>query len=141
MAVSSRRRARELVLKALYAEDVGEGDHEEIKNVIICDETLSENAVRFGRNLFTLLAEHRKWADQVIASLAENWDINRIARIDRAIMQMALVELSQMPDVPVKVVLDEAIELAKTYSTSESASFINGILDRYVQEMLEKRLT
>jgi len=139
MAGTQRQRARELVLKALYAEDVGEGDHEEIKNVIINDDSLSENTILFGRTLFAQLAEHRRWADEIIASLAENWDIDRIARIDRSIMQMALVELREMPDIPVKVVLNEAIELAKKYSTSESAGFINGILDRYVKEMMEKR--
>jgi len=139
MAGTQRQRARELVLKALYAEDVGEGDHEEIKNVIINDDSLSENTILFGRTLFAQLAEHRRWADEIIASLAENWDIDRIARIDRSIMQMALVELREMPDIPVKVVLNEAIELAKKYSTGESAGFINGILDRYVKEMMEKR--
>jgi N utilization substance protein B len=139
MAGTQRQRARELVLKALYAEDIGEGDHEEIKNVIIVDASLSEKTILFGRTLFTQLAEYRQWADEIIASLAENWDIDRIARIDRSIMQMALVELREMPDIPVKVVLNEAIELAKKYSTSESAGFVNGILDRYVKEMMEKR--
>lgn len=136
MTESPRRRARELVLKALYAESVGQGDRDEITRVIIADESLSDNALEFGRKLYSLLGEHRAWADETIASLAENWDIKRMARIDRGIMEMALVELREMPDIPVKVSLNEAIELAKKYSTGESAAFINGILDRFVKERL-----
>ncbi|HUV30259.1 MAG TPA: transcription antitermination factor NusB [Acidobacteriota bacterium] len=133
MADTARRRARELVLKALYAESVGGRDPDEIVSAIIAAGSLSKRAYEFARALFLLVCQHRQWADEVISSLAENWDIERIALVDRSIMQMALVELREMPDVPVKVTLNEAIELAKEYSTGESAAFINGILDSFVK--------
>jgi len=133
--LSPRRLTRELVLKALYASECGETRSEEIFAEIVRNRKLSEKNVRFAHTLFSLTGQHRDWADRLISSLAENWDINRIAAIDRTILQMALVELQHMPDTPVKVVLNEAIELARKFSTSESPGFVNGILDGYVKKM------
>ena len=117
---SPRRRARELVLKALYAEAVGEWDYREIESDIIADDELSARALKFARSLYTAVRENRQWADEIISSLAENWKLERIATVDRSIMQIALTELKETPDVPVKAVINEALELAKTFSTSAS---------------------
>ena len=73
-------------------------------------------------------------ADEYIAGLAENWHLERIAAIDRNILRMAITELEMIPDTPVKVVLNEAIELAKKFSTIESSKFVNGILDNFVKQ-------
>ncbi len=132
---SPRRLARELVLQSLYASDSGETQPEESFADIIKDQGLKEKNVLFARTLFSLTRQHRDWADQQISKLAEHWDINRIAAIDRTILQMALVELEHVPDTPVKVVLNEAIELARKFSTSKSPGFVNGILDGYVKRM------
>lgn len=132
---SPRRLARELVLQSLYASESGETQPEESFAEIIRDHKLSEKNVLFARTLFSLTMQHRDWADEQIAKLSEHWDINRIAAIDRTILQMALVELEHVPDTPVKVVLNEAIELARKFSTSESPGFVNGILDGYVKRM------
>jgi N utilization substance protein B len=78
--------------------------------------------------------KQKDWADGIIAKLAENWDVERIAVIDRIILQMALVEMKSMPDIPIKVAINEAIELGKKFSTRQSSAFINGILDRYVKD-------
>jgi len=135
MALSPRRRARELVLKGLYAWDVGVTDAGEVKRTIITDDSLSSQTLQFAHTLFSLVCDNHDWADRVISSLAENWDIERVAKIDRNILRMGLVELKEMPDVPIKVVLNEAIELAKKYSTGESSAFINGILDSFVKKL------
>ncbi len=132
---SPRRLARELVLQSLYASESGETQPEESFAEIIKDHKLSEKNVQFVHTLFSLTMQHRDWADQQISKLAEHWDVNRIAAIDRTILQMALVELEHVPDTPVKVVLNEAIELARKFSTSESPGFVNGILDGYVKKM------
>jgi len=87
------------------------------------------------RQFFLLVRKYKDWADRVIGELAEHWKVERIALIDRILLRMALVELREMPDTPVKVAINEAIELAKKYSTGESSSFINGILDRYAKNM------
>ena len=133
MASSSRHLARELVLQGLYALESDGGDEDEVLAGIIDDPRLSERHRTFARELFRLTVERRAWAEEQIATLAEHWDLKRIACIDRLIMCMAMVELTEMVDVPVKVVLDEAIELAKTYSTAQSSRFINGILDRFIK--------
>lgn len=130
---SPRRLARELVLQSLYASESGETQPEVSFAEIIRDHKLSEKNVQFAHTLFSLTRQHSNWADSQIAELAEHWDVNRIAAIDHTILQMALVELEHIPDTPVKVVLNEAIELARKFSTSESPSFVNGILDGYVK--------
>ena len=135
MQKSPRHQARELALQGLYALESGQEEAMEITEHVIASDDLSEKSLSFARDLFALVRAHTQWADDQIARLAENWDLRRIATIDRTILRMALVELSKTPDVPVKVVINEAIELAKTYSTSQSFSFINGILDRFAKDM------
>ena len=78
--------------------------------------------------------ENKSWLDQVISRHRDNWEINRIALLDKLILQMAISELYFMDDIPPKVTLSEAIEIAKRYSTEESSSFVNGILDAVYKE-------
>jgi len=70
--------------------------------------------------------------------LADNWKLERIALVDRLILRMAMTELREMADVPVKVVLNEAIELAKRYSTASSSAFVNGLLDAFIKNSPDK---
>jgi N utilization substance protein B len=133
-----RRRARELALKAVYALAISEGEPQDIRDSLIRDDTLAPRHIQYAKVLFSRVQEETDWAESVIQKLAENWALQRIARIDRCILQLALVELKTVPDVPEKVVINEAIELAKKYSTAESAAFVNGILDRFVKTMLER---
>ncbi len=88
----------------------------------------------YAKALFTKCREISEWADQQITQLATNWKIERFAELDRIILRMAMTELREMPDIPMRVVINEAIELAKKYSTAESSGFINGILDSYVKK-------
>lgn len=128
-----RRRARELVLQGLYACEIEELQQDQILSQVVTDASLAARQLEFARTLFTLTCQHKQWADEQIQALARNWAIGRLADLDRNILRMALVELREVPDSPVKVVINEAIELAKKFSTGESASFINGILDSYVK--------
>lgn len=131
---SPRRIARELVLKGLYALEAGAATQQEILDDVVSSGKIGSKAKEFSRDLFGRVCEKRSWADRHISKLAQNWSIDRIARIDRNIMRMAMVELEEFPDIPVKVVLNEAIELAKKYSSADSFRFINGILDRFVKD-------
>lgn len=130
---SSRSRARELVLQTLYACEHGELDPEQALESINDQESVSDKQLEFARTLLGLTIEHSSQADGHISRLAQNWVLERIAAIDRIILRMAVAELTQIPDTPVKVVLNEAIELAKKYSTIESSKFVNGILDSFVK--------
>jgi len=135
MPSSPRRRARELVLKRLYAAEFEENSTDRVIETVVEEESpLSPKTEEFARQFFLLVHSHHDWADGVVSALAQNWELSRLALIDRIILRMALVEIEHMPDTPVKVAINEAIELAKQYSTAESSSFINGILDKYVRD-------
>lgn len=133
MKESPRSRARELVLQSLYAWEHGEVEPNEVFEKISSEDELNTKNTEFALKLLGLVIERRADADDQIAKLAENWNLERIAAIDRTILRMAIVELLMIPDTPVKVVLNEAIELAKKYSTLESSKFVNGILDNFVK--------
>ncbi len=126
-----RHKARVLVLQALYAVDCGSIEPEISIEKLANEQSLSERHQNFASELFELTRENISWADGEISALLKNWKIERINNIDRNILRMAMVELRHLPDVPVKVVINEAIELAKTYSTEKSSSFVNGILDGF----------
>ncbi len=138
MEESPRRRARELVLKRLYASEIGEIESDDVIKNVVDEKALGKKNLEFAREYFLLVQKKTEWADEVISRLAINWEVERIAAIDRIIMRMAVVELAEMPDVPVRVAINEAIELGKKYSTHGSSAFINGILDRFAKETAEK---
>lgn len=133
-----RHKARELVLKSLYALDCGTTDPEKSFKQLSEDSALSERHIRFASQLFALCKENVKWSDEQITQLAKNWRLERLNYIDKNILRMAMIELQFLPDVPVKVVINEAIELAKTFSTQESAAFVNGILDSFSKLLTTK---
>ncbi len=132
--MSNRRRAREYVLKALYACELGELAEEEIKHSIIKKGGLDEKTLAFAERLFDEVIKNLKEIDEYIESLATNWKLERIAVVDKNVLRMAICQVEYMPDIPMKVAINEAIELVKKYSTLESASFVNGILDRVMHE-------
>ncbi|MDH3892022.1 MAG: transcription antitermination factor NusB [candidate division Zixibacteria bacterium] len=135
MSQSPRSLARELVLQALYAVECGDASPDDDLFDIGVEDSPPPRAIDYARKLFELVQSNSGQADQHISSLATNWDIDRMAIVDRNILRLAIIELDHMVDVPVKVVLNEAIELAKKFSTVESSGFVNGILDQYVKGM------
>ncbi len=127
--MSTRRQARELVLKALYSYDILERDIDALLDELVNELPLNDEHLDFARNYINLVLGKLSELDTEIKRLTENWEIERIAVIDKTILRMALCELLFMPDIPEKVAVNEAIDLAKEYSTLESSSFVNGILD------------
>ncbi|MCD7779946.1 MAG: transcription antitermination factor NusB [Candidatus Gastranaerophilales bacterium] len=85
-------------------------------------------------NLVTAFKEHKEEIDKQIKKFALGWDINRLVKMDKDILRIAICELLFVKEAPLKVVIDEAVELAKKYSTEDSASFVNGILGKVVVE-------
>jgi transcription antitermination factor NusB len=128
--VKKRTRARELALQFLYQLDLcGQEILPEAKAFFRAEED-DKSAREFAAQLVNGVAAHREELDQVIRSVAQNWDIGRMAVIDRNVLRMAAFELFHCPDVPPKVAINEAIELGKRFSTQNSGAFINGILDK-----------
>jgi transcription antitermination protein NusB len=131
--IRSRRRAREAVLQALYwSESSGDPIAQTLRTMCLRNR-LSPEAAGFAGDLGKQVWSERDTLDQLIESGLQNWSLARLSRIDRLIMYMALAEILHMVDIPVKVSIDEAIELAKRYSVEKSPGFINGVLDGLVR--------
>jgi len=128
---AARHQAREAALQMLYQWEVGRVSvHEAIATYWPSrDEAISEDAQVFADGLVRGTVEHVKEADDLIATHARNWRVERMAVIDRLVLRLAIHELTREPPTPAKVVINEAIELARTFSGEEAVPFVNGVLD------------
>jgi transcription antitermination protein NusB len=162
----SRRLAREKVLQVLMAHEISGtpwpalfshiffrkfnfGDLEEKyeKKILTEAEVMEiesdipiawdDEEIMFGRNLIKLTLENGEFVDKLIQNFAANWELERIAKIDKILMHIAITELMKFEEIPTKVSINEAIDIAKKYSTPKSGTFINGVLDS-VQIQLKK---
>ena len=131
-----------MALQCLYAASLGGGNPEEVVDFVSreWEGPPLDDARDYCLELVTRTVERQEWADQVIASKLENWDLARVTLIDRLIMELALVEMVNFDDVPLKVSISEAIEIAKRYSTDDSPGFINGILDAVYHDILQEKI-
>lgn len=128
--MQNRRAAREAALKSLYAVEVGKNSTQQVTNVIIKPSLKNDrDAVKFAEKLLLVTVDNAEEHDAIIDLHIRNWEVNRLAMIDKLILRMALSELLFFKEVPTKVSINEAIELAKKYSTRKSGNFVNGILD------------
>ena len=133
--MGKRRKAREVALQFLYqldqhgAEDPApHGDEFWARHPVDPDTQAFAHALVRGSKL------QQPKIDQLLAQYAEHWDLDRMAVVDRNILRLAVHELLWQPDVPPKVAINEAIELAKKFGTADSSRFINGLLDRILKE-------
>jgi N utilization substance protein B len=135
--LTRRRLAREIAFRAAYQADVTGDPIDRCLGEIFEDlDSPAEEDVRdFARSLVRLLAEHQGEIDAQVSRIAKNWSLSRMAATDRSVIRLAAAELLYHPDVPVRVTLDEAIEIAKKYGMETSGSFVNGILDRLAHEV------
>lgn len=130
----TRRFSRESVLKALYAYSLGDDDAAYvIKTIIHPDLGENKEEFAFAENLFLKTNRLSNEFDKLIESKIQNWELSRIALIDKLILRMALCEFLYFDDIPTKVTINEAIEIGKKYSTSKSSKFINGVLDAILE--------
>jgi len=130
-----RRIIREKVVQALYAHEIS-GDP--LDHVITCVlEGLKNNraAHEFARNLVIETVHHSADIDKIIKARVANWDFKRIAILDRLILRMGICELLYFREIPPKVTMNEAIELAKLFSTERSGQFVNGVLDAVLNDI------
>jgi N utilization substance protein B len=132
--MGKRRRARELVLQALYESEFSDRPAIEVVDEQIERRGPSDESAARARELFLKTVEKREDLDRIIRSFLENWDFERVSLVDRNILRFALAEVLYFPDVPSSVIIDEAIEIAHRYSSDEAGGFVNGLLDRFVRE-------
>jgi transcription antitermination factor NusB len=124
-----RTRARELALQFLYQLDVRGPDIRADLEEFLKESGASRMARRFATEIVNGVLAHRDELDAIIVKVAQNWTLSRMPPVDRNILRLASYELLHCEDIPVGVAMNEAIELGKRYSTANSGSFINGILD------------
>lgn len=134
--MSSRREARERVMQALYAHEQGGGSASHVVRTLVTPAFEDDPEIReFAETLLRTTVDVTDEADEIIASHATNWDLHRITAVDRALLRMATAEFLRFEEIPPKVSIDEAIEIAKTYSTDDSGPFINGVLDAVLMDL------
>jgi N utilization substance protein B len=128
-----RRLIREKVLQVLFAYEMND---ESLQFLIdeIFKELKSEPDRLFGNELINKVRIHSDELDELIRGRVANWEMSRIALIDKILLKMGICEILYFPDIPPKVSINESIEIAKEYSTAGSAKFINGILDAILSE-------
>ena len=124
-----RRQGREAVLQALYAYEIAEEDRNKVLQDALGRKSFDENMRNFITNLFDVTIDNKEWCEEQIKSRLKNWEFDRVALLDRLLLCVAISEICFVDDVPPKVSISEAIEIAKQYSTEESSSFVNGVLD------------
>jgi transcription antitermination protein NusB len=137
--MTRRSRGREVALQVLYQVEQNPGvPPDEIRRFIqrrlLDDRKLCE----FTEGLIDGVKDHQARIDTMISEVAENWRLDRMAAIDRNILRLGAYEMLFRPEIPAKVAINEALELAKRYSTAQSSRFVNGILDRVLQRQIQE---
>lgn len=125
---SKRRIVREKVLQILYAYEMNKDSHQ-LLSIEILNEITDASDKNLALELIRKVRENVDDLDDRITHRVNNWEMNRIALIDKILLRMGICEILYFPDIPPKVSINESIEIAKDYSTAGSAKFINGILD------------
>ena len=129
--MTRRTRSREIALQVLYQTEQNSGlPPEEIRRFVDRRLHSDKKLVGFAEVLINGVQANKPRIDALISEVAENWRLDRMAAIDRNILRLGAFEILYCPDVPTKVAINEALELAKRYSTAQSSRFVNGILDR-----------
>ncbi len=136
---AGRRRARAAALQMLYQMEIGRaGPYEAIATYWPSrdpDEDLDEELRAFANALVRGTTERVEQIDGLLRAHAQNWRVERMAVIDRLVLRLGAYELLADPNVPAKVVINEALELARTYTGDEAVAFVNGVLDSVRKEL------
>jgi transcription antitermination protein NusB len=126
--MKTRRRARRITLETLYEVDIADHLPGEILNRRLAEQPLESAGVQFASKLVQGVLTHRDAMDDLIAHFAPEWPLDQMAVVDRNILRMAIFEFLIDDETPVKVAINEAVELAKTYGSDSAPRFVNGVL-------------
>lgn len=135
----TRREVREKAMQVLYAYEISREPIEMLLETIAGEE-LNEDAelYRFAQALVYSVLNHRAEADMLIREKSEHWNFDRIATLDLMLLRMGIVEFIYFPEIPVKVTINECVDIAKRFSTEQSGRFINGMLDSIQSALREQ---
>jgi transcription antitermination factor NusB len=133
--MGTRRQAREAALKLLYAADMTHATVQEVRDVSWPVTLAPQEAMAFTDTLLNAVLTYGGEIDDLIQSCSMHWSLERIGVVERNILRLAICELLYLPDVPPKVTINEAVEIAKKYGAEDASIFVNGILDRIKNDM------
>ncbi len=133
--MKTRRRARRVTLETLYEYDIAEHDPDVILQYRLEDNPMESTGVDFTRRLVYGVIEHQAEMDILIARYAPEWPLDQMAVIDRNILRIAIYEFLIDGETPIKVAINEAVELAKTYGSDSAPRFINGVLGTLAEQI------
>ena len=134
--MGTRRKSRELALQMLFQSDMGRQNAEQVERTFWAERDDLDDSIRqFAADLFRFAMERYQQIDQLIESHAEHWRMERMAAVDRNILRAGVAEFLRFPKTPKAVVINEALEIARRYSTPEAVQFINGVLDSVAKEI------
>jgi N utilization substance protein B len=136
----SRRKAREFAMQLLYAVEVGKEPFLEALSALTSAPDAPDVEARdYGTRLARKVLENQQELDGLMVKASANWDLERMAILDRILIRLASAELLWFPDVPLKVAINEAVDLAKKFSTGDSSRFVNGMLDSIAKQFSNPR--
>ena len=135
--MGARRRGREIAVQILYQADVAGVPLSEAFATYEGYFNPSRRALEFAKELVNGVAAHQEELDAWIERFSRNWRLDRMSAIDRNILRLAAYELFHRPDIPPRVSINEAVELAKAFGSEESAAFVNGILDALYKKVIK----
>jgi transcription antitermination protein NusB len=133
--MGARRKGRELAVQALYQIEMRGELSPEALRVFWESCAAGDRAKEFGGSLVRGVCEQRARIDSLIADVVEHWRVERLSPVDCNVLRVATFELLQSPTAPVSVIIDEAIEIARRFGSTDSAVFVNGILDQIAVEL------
>jgi N utilization substance protein B len=140
--MGTRRKSRELALQMLFQADLGQQQHEDVRKTFWKGRgEVTPEVKDFTEDIFRVAQDRASEIDDLIEKHAENWRMDRMAAVDRNILRAAVAEFLGFPKTPRAVVINEAIEIARTFSVPESVQFINGVLDSVGKEIEASQLT
>ncbi len=139
--MGTRRKSRELALQMLFQADLGQQPADDVRKTFWKGRGEVDREVQgFAEDIFRVAQDRGEDIDKLIKSHAENWRMDRMAAVDRNVLRAAVAEMLGYPATPRAVVINEAIEIARKFSSPESAQFINGVLDSIGKELESTRI-
>lgn len=137
--MGTRRKSREMCLQMLFQLDMGKQSPEQVHKTFWNERSELEAGARsFTEELFTVATERRQEIDDLIQKHAQHWRMERMAAVDRNLLRSSVAEFLGCPDTPQPVIINEALEIARKFSSPESVQFINGVLDSIGRDLSQK---
>ena len=136
--MGKRRRARELAVQVLFHLEFSLDDPNVAVDLIYDNFNSQKSIKSFSKELVSGICENKKELDKLISNASKNWRLDRMSYVDRSILRLATFEILFMKDVPPKVSMDEAVEIGKKFGSKNSGSFVNGLLDKIYNNLLQE---